>query len=340
MSAVPSSKLSRVDRVRAIQTMLRLETSQGCPATIQEIQQWLDKHKYPSNYDSVYDDLRALIKSGFVRVSSIRRGHANTYYCCSTEEDVFDIGTLKLLLDAVEACTLPDAAKTEEIHNKIAYLAGKEKGDALMANQTTFNAQRHGNAYVTETIVAIELALERRKKVSFVYYKWTVDGKEVPQREGYRYVVDPICVLGHDGMFYLWCFTPTHPGKPLTYRLDRMRDTAISEEDQTEEARAKKEDAVDYYRRTFSMYEGEPESVTLKFAPDLAGAMVDHFGERTRITRAEDGCGLLTEEVGISPTFFGWIDQFCGRVKITAPETVKKQYTAHLHTLLEANKEA
>ena len=340
MSSLPSAKHSHPDRLRAIQTMLRLETSQGCPATIREIQKWLADHDYPHNYDPVYDDLRALIKSGFVRESSIRRGHAHTYYSCRTEEDVFDIGTLKLLMDAIEACSLPDAAKTGEIQNKIAYLAGKEKGEALLANQIYFNAQRHGNAFVTETIVAIELALERRKKVSFVYYKWTVDGKEVPQREGYRYVVDPICVLGHDGMLYLWCFTPTHPGKPLTYRLDRMRDTAISEEDQTEEARAKKEEAEDYYRRTFSMYDGEPETVTLKFAPDLAGAMVDHFGERTWIARAEDGSGLLTEEVGISPTFFGWIDQFCGRVKITAPETVKKQYTAHLHTLLEANEEA
>lgn len=340
MSANSSSKPSRVDRVRAIQTMLRLETSKSCPATILEIQQWLETHNYPHHYDAVYDDVRELIKSGFVRESSTRRGHAHTYYYCSSEEGVFDIGTLKLLMDAIEACTLPDSSKTEEIHTKIAYLAGKEKGEILLANQTFFNAQRHSNTSVTETIVAIELALERRKKISFVYYKWSVDGKEVPQRDGYRYVVDPICVMGHDGMFYLWCFTPTHPGKPLTYRLDRMRDTAIAEEDQTEEAREKRLDAMEYYRRTFSMYDGEPETVTLKFAPDLAGAMVDRFGERTRITRSEDGSGLLTEEVGISPTFFGWIDQFCGKVKITAPETAKKQYLAHLHTLLEANEEA
>lgn len=339
MEVKTESGKKRKGRFSAVQEMLRLETSKSCPATLKDIRAWLEKNGYESGEDAVYKDLRTLKESGHVAESVKRHGHAKTYYYCSTDEGIFDIGTLKLLMDALEASSLPDMRKTEELQRKIACLAGKEKGETLLANQTIFNTLKHANPAVTDTIVAIELALERQKKFSFVYYKWTVEGKEVPHRGGYRYVVDPICTMGHDGRLYLWCFTPTDPGNPHNYRIDRMRDAAISEEDQSEAAREKKEDAVDYYRRTFSMYGGDPETVTLKFSPDLAGAMADRFGELTHMTRTKDGDGLISAEIGISPTFFGWVDQFCGRVKITAPESVRQEYLTHLHTLLSANGE-
>ena len=328
----------RKGRFPAVLEMLRMETTSHCPATLKEIQAWLEKHGYEHGDDAVYNDLRALIAKGEAAESAKRRGHAKTYYYCGSDEHAFDIGTLKLLMDAVEASSLPDARKTEELQRKIAALAGKEKGEALLNNQPYFNSQKHSNPSVTDTLAAIELALERQKKVSFVYYDWSVDRKEVPHRGGYRYVVDPICTMDFDGRLYLWCFTPTDT-KPHTYRVDRMRDAAISEEDQTETARDKKGDAIDYYRRTFSMYEGKSELVTLQFEPELAGAMVDRFGEQIPFIKTKDGKGMLSAEVGISPTFFGWIDQFGGRVKITAPAEVRQEYLAYLRSLLQANEE-
>ena len=80
--------------------------------------------------------------------------------------------------------------------------------------------------------------------------------------------------------------------------------------------------------------------MTLQFVPDLAGAMVDRFGEHIPFAKTEDGNGLLTAEAGISPTFFGWIDQFGGKVKIVSPASVRQEYLAYLHTLLQANEEA
>ena len=330
----------RKGRFPAVLEMLRLETTARCPATLKDIQRWLEKHGYEHGDDAVHNDLRALIARGEAAEGAKRRGHAKTYYYCSKDENAFDIGTLKLLMDAVEACSLPGERKTDELQHKIAALAGKEKGEALHNNQAFFNSLRHSNPAVTDTLAAIELALERQKKVSFVYYEWSVDRKEVPRRDGYRYVVDPICTMDFAGRVYLWCFTPTDPEKPHTYRIDRMRDAAIADEDQTEAAREKKEEAVDYYRRAFSMYEGRIEPVTLQFVPDLAGAMVDRFGEHISFSKTKDGKGQLAAEAGISPTFFGWIDQFGGKVKIVSPASVRQEYLAYLHMLLQANEEA
>ena len=79
--------------------------------------------------------------------------------------------------------------------------------------------------------------------------------------------------------------------------------------------------------------------MTLQFEPELAGAMIDRFGEQIPFIKTKDGKGRLTVEVGISPTFFGWIDQFGGRVKITAPAEVRQEYLTYLRSLLQANEE-
>lgn len=54
--------------------------------------------------------------------------------------------------------------------------------------------------------------------------------------------------------------------------------------------------------------------------------MVDRFGEDVTTLAYDMTSFRVRTEVSASPTFFGWVFSFNGKVQILAPESVKEQY--------------
>jgi hypothetical protein len=54
--------------------------------------------------------------------------------------------------------------------------------------------------------------------------------------------------------------------------------------------------------------------------------IVDQFGRDIKIKRAGKGWFGLMVSVCASPTFYSWVFQFGGNVKIKGPEDVKEEY--------------
>lgn len=54
--------------------------------------------------------------------------------------------------------------------------------------------------------------------------------------------------------------------------------------------------------------------------------MIDRFGEDVKTLAYDMTSFRLITEVSASPTFFGWLFGFGGKVQILAPEDVKNQY--------------
>ena len=76
----------------------------------------------------------------------------------------------------------------------------------------------------------------------------------------------------------------------------------------------------------FFMFSGEKVLVDLQCDNSLMKTMVDRFGEDVT-TLAHDMTSFRVQtEVSASPTFFGWVFGFNGKVQILAPESVKEQY--------------
>ena len=73
------------------------------------------------------------------------------------------------------------------------------------------------------------------------------------------------------------------------------------------------------------MYDGEDvTTVNLQCDNSLMKTMIDRFGED--ISTVSHDVASFQADVEVSPTFFGWIFGFGGKVKILAPESVKEQY--------------
>lgn len=79
-----------------------------------------------------------------------------------------------------------------------------------------------------------------------------------------------------------------------------------------------------YTNYTFSMFGGEPESVTLRFQNPLMNTVIDRFGADV-VTRKVDGYHFeITVPVAVSDQFYGWVFGLGKKVRIIAPESVKE----------------
>ena len=95
-------------------------------------------------------------------------------------------------------------------------------------------------------------------------------------------------------------------------------------------------DPVQYTRRVFSMFGGEEETVTLEFKASLTGTILDRFGMSANLHHSDEpGWVRIIEPLAVSQTFYGWLCQFGGNVRIISPESVRDGFRKHLETVLQ-----
>lgn len=70
----------------------------------------------------------------------------------------------------------------------------------------------------------------------------------------------------------------------------------------------------------------EPDMVDLRCDNSLMKTMVDRFGEDVTTLAYDMTSFRIQTEVSASPTFFGWMFGFDGKVQILGPESVNELY--------------
>lgn len=85
-------------------------------------------------------------------------------------------------------------------------------------------------------------------------------------------------------------------------------------------------DIENFTKEVFFMFPGEKVMVDLRCDNSLMKIMVDRFGEDVTTLAYDMTSFRVQTEVSASPTFFGWVFGFNGKVQILAPESVKEQY--------------
>ena len=63
--------------------------------------------------------------------------------------------------------------------------------------------------------------------------------------------------------------------------------------------------------------------------------VIDHFGSKVKTKPVDEDHFLFDAEVSVSPTFFSWIFEFGGMIKIEGPEYVKQAYRQHAEKSLQ-----
>ena len=74
------------------------------------------------------------------------------------------------------------------------------------------------------------------------------------------------------------------------------------------------------------MYNGELKDITLEFDDKLITSVYDKFGESIQMIRTGEHTCVASVKVRISPTFWGWLFQFVGEMKILTPTYLAYEY--------------
>lgn len=82
---------------------------------------------------------------------------------------------------------------------------------------------------------------------------------------------------------------------------------------------------ISYLKSIIAMYDGRMERVRLKCEADMMKVIIDRFGADVHTEPLDDGF-IVEVNVSVSPTFFGWVFGFAGKIKIISPQSVADEY--------------
>lgn len=282
---------------------------------------------------SIYDDIDTLRQLGFDILQQRGRGGG---YCMG--ERTFELAELKLLADAVQASRFITARKSEKLIQKLSRFASIYQAQDLRRQVFASSRVKTMNESIYYTVDELHRAIAEDRQVSFVYVDWNREKQRVPRHEGKRYRVSPWALLWEEENYYLVGFDPE--SKALRhYRVDKM--------EKLFQLKKKREGADvydpqkmrDYAKPLFGMYSGKVERVNLACREELVGPMLDRFGTDVTLIPVEEGWVHIHADVAVSPTFFGWLCGFGGRVRIVEPTEVRNQFEDHLKKTLAASRE-
>ncbi|MBQ8408953.1 MAG: WYL domain-containing protein [Clostridia bacterium] len=157
------------------------------------------------------------------------------------------------------------------------------------------------------------------------------EGKKVLKYDGYRYKFSPYALVWNmDSYFVIGCYERKDNPKIIKFRIDKICSIQILDED-----RIPCPDDFDlsaFCDSMFLMYGDEKTDVTLSCEYSVMNKVIDRFGEDITITPGEDDDHFqITEQVMACSTFYSWIFNYGGKIKIVAPEKVKREFDELLH---------
>lgn len=290
---------------------------------------------------SIYRDINLLTKdleNGNDLGMEIIRGQGNKYKLISRP---FEFDDLRLLAQCVYSMKFVPEEQAKRLINVLSGFCSKYQADDLKSETIVCDRVKSRQKGTMAIIGNINAAMSNKlnnephtpQKISFKYLKYSIGNmQQVERRKGNTYIVSPYKLIINDGNYYLLAFADKEQ-KFRTYRIDRMKDLKLLDEPREGEDVFKNIDLTTYTQRTFGMYGGTKEKVTMRFISPLLDTVVDRFG--TDVFYMVDGKDhfKVVADVEVSPQFFGWICGFGNRAVIESPQNVVDDFQKHIEKI-------
>lgn len=301
-------------------------TDEEHPATVNQIIAYLETQGISAERKSIYDDIEALQAFGLdiVRVGAGGR----TGYCAGRS---FELPELKLLVDSVQSSKFITRKKTAALIKKIETLASIHEAQLLDRQVFVKNRIKAMNESIYYNVDEIHNGIAQNRKIRFLYFEYTVTKERSYRHGGAYYVVSPLAMTWDDENYYMLGYDSAAQ-KIKHYRVDKMEAISLTDEPRDGLAAYETLDMAVYAKKTFGMFTGEEENVTIRFENHLVGAVLDRLGQEVFLVA--DGASHFTvhTDVVVSPQFFAWVLGFGGSAEITAPDRVVEQMRAHIES--------
>lgn len=290
----------------------------------------LKRYGLSADRKTIYNDIDTLKEFGLDILQNIGGTHAG-YYIGSRD---FELPELKLLVDAVQVSKFITNKKSKELIEKLEKLASKNDAKQLQRDVFIYNRPKAGNETIYYNVDQIHKAILEDKKITFQYTEWTVKKELVPKKSGKYYVVSPWSLTWDDQNYYLIAYDE-EADLIKHYRVDKMKYTDVLSQTRLGKEKFKDFDLAAFAKKTFGMYGGRDETVTLICHNNLAGVMIDRFGKDIMLIPEGEEHFRMNVLISVSPQFFGWVTGLGRKVCIDGPRSVREEYQEYLESILE-----
>ena len=308
-------------RILHMYQVLRKHSDAEHPLTTNQIRALMEKeHGISMHRTTVPGDIEVLKAAGFNVVG--RRARQNKYYLAERD---FELAELKILIDAVESSRFITEKKSGELIEKLSSLTSEQNARKLRRHIFTTGRVRSLNEKCWYIIDAFNEAINEGRQVSFHYTD--IDGRKrvVLRNHGRPYIISPYTLLWNGDFYYLLGFDHDK-GEMRTYRVDRIADQPQILKDAADPV-PEDFDLGRYTREVFRMFDNEElQEVDLLCSYEVMKGVVDQFGMDIKIKRAGTGWFGLRVTVCTSATFYAWVFQWAGRIRIMGPEKAREEY--------------
>ena len=311
-------------RILLILDILKRLSDEDHPVKADTIIKSINEEGLKCDRKTLYDDIRSLSEAGV----DIDHETGAGYKLVSRE---FDDAEIRLLADAVFASRFISQKKTKELIEKLKNLTSTYQASSII--RTIYSSDvKTPNEEILYNVDSLSRAINENKMAEFEYLTWNTDKKLVTKGSKKR-LLSPWSLIWADQNYYLMAYDDS-AGKMKHFRVDKMRNVRVSSENRKGHEVYAGMNMTQYVEKTFSMYGGEGETISMEFPEEMIGIAIDRFGKDITIIPGKNGKVTVRTNCFVSNLFFGWVAGL-GDVKITAPSSVCEKYKEFLKKALD-----
>jgi predicted DNA-binding transcriptional regulator YafY len=301
-------------RILYLYKYLNEDADENNPVSTIDIINHLNGLDISAHRETVAEDI-ALLQEFGIDVIKVRTS-CNRYFIGMRD---FELAELKLLVDAVQSSKFITEKKSNELIKKISSLTANNNAELLKKHTYSFENIKPINEQVYYIADTIHTAIIEQKMIEFRYYEYTPTKQRSFKHNEYRYKLSPYTLFWSEDHYYVIGYSEKHD-KIAHFRVDRMEQPVLLED--YEYIESMEYSPSEYAEKVFDMYDGEIKYVELKCEHSLMDVIVDKFGQDVDTRILDYDFFIASVEVSVSPTFYAWIFQFGGRVRIVSPTDV------------------
>lgn len=222
-----------------------------------------------------------------------------------------------LLCDAVYSFPFISARQSEQLIKKLQSQVSVHKRKRYRHLKLVNRERKTDNKQVFLNIEELDEAISLKKKVSFTYLKYDLGKNLIPRRER-KYTVNPYQMVYMNEHYYLVCNYCGYNDTSF-YKIDRMRDIEILQEDIDRPLESNKE-----IENAIYAFAGEPEEVIMHCSKYVIDDVIDKFGASVSLTNKDDE--TFVARVKVSPKGMKyWAMQYMQYVEVIQPQWLRNE---------------
>lgn len=301
---------------------------------MEEIKKELEKRGVTADRRTIYTNI-SLLEAVDFHIEGVQEKGNYKYHL---PERTFDSNELKILIDSVASSKFLTEKKSRELIKKLKTLGSTFDNESFNRRVLLDKRVKSMNDRIFKNLDTIYSAISTNSQITFQYMRWNPQRKYDLMRSGKEFVTSPYAVSMSEDNYYLVAFDSRTNGLKH-YRIDKMQSIKLNYEAREGKEHFETFDMVEYSQKTFGMFGGTEEVVSIEAKNTLAGVFIEKFGESVRIRPSLERKNYFVARftVQTSPQFYGWLCGLGADIKILTPVSVRDNYIEHLNSIISAN---